>query len=256
MPALQMHFSYSSLAPTGHAYYYNAVTRESTYARPPHASHSVLPNQPRKTSQEKPLFKAHIPTTDWLRVKTTEGNVFYSHKARKESVWTVPDEIKDALGQLELDERRKEESRTKKGHMDKSEQGTGNGETAKRKAEEPIPVDEVVITKKSRTDVDFSDDEDEEDTSEDEEDENWQLVAADQLAKEADEQRHIGEAEDSRSKEDQVTESNQQAQSEQHKQSIVPAKVDLSIEEAKALFKVSLPLLCPHISSSSIHRHS
>lgn len=174
--------------------------------------------------------------------------MFYSHKARKESVWTVPDEIKDGLEQLEQLERRKEEqSKMKRGQINKSEQGAP--ETAKRKSEESIPVDEVFITKKPRTDVDLSDESDEEDISEDEEDEQWQVEAADQLAKEADElrrkrdeQRHIEETEvreDSGSKEDQVTESNQQ---------VVPAKVDLSIEEAKALFKVSLASLCAHIS--------
>jgi hypothetical protein len=249
MLALQLYFSHTSLAPTGHVYYHNTITRESTYTRPPPASLSVLPSQPRKTNQEKPLFKAQIPSTDWFRVKTTEGNVFYSHKGRKESVWTVPDEIKDGLEQLEQHERRKEEqSKTKKGQMDKSEQGAPG--TAKRKAEEPIPVDEVSITKKSRTDIDLSDENDEEDMSEDEEDEQWQLEAADQLAKEADELRRKREQQieveqDPGGKEDQVTESNQQAQSEQH---IVPAKVDLSIEEAKALFKVSLAFLCAHIS--------
>lgn len=246
MLALQLYFSHTSLAPTGHLYYYNTVTRESTYTRPPPAS---LPSQPRKTNQEKPLFKAQIPSTDWLRVKTTDGNVFYSHKGRKESVWTVPDEIKDGLEQLEQHERRKEEqSKTKNGQMDKSEQGTPG--TAKRKAEEPILVDEVFITKKSRTDNDLSDENDEEDMSEEDEDEQWQLEAAVQLAKEADELRRKREQQievehDPGSKENQVTESNQQAQSEQH---IVPAKVDLSIEEAKALFKVSLAFLCAHIS--------
>ena len=246
MLALQLYFSHTSLAPTGHLYYYNTVTRESTYTRPPPAS---LPSQPRKTNQEKPLFKAQIPSTDWLRVKTTDGNVFYSHKGRKESVWTVPDEIKDGLEQLEQHERRKEEqSKAKNGQMDRSEQGTPG--TAKRKAEEPILVDEVFITKKSRTDNDLSDENDEEDMSEEDEDEQWQLEAAVQLAKEADELRRKREQQieveqDPGSKENQVTESNQQAQSEQH---IVPAKVDLSIEEAKALFKVSLAFLCAHIS--------
>ena len=245
MLALQLYFSHTSLAPTGHLYYYNTVTRESTYTRPPPAS---LPSQPRKTNQEKPLFKAQIPSTDWLRVKTTDGNVFYSHKGRKESVWTVPDEIKDGLEQLEQHERKEEQSKTKNGQMDKSEQGTPG--TAKRKAEEPILVDEVFITKKSRTDNDLSDENDEEDMSEEDEDEQWQLEAAVQLAKEADELRRKREQQieveqDPGSKENQVTESNQQAQSEQH---IVPAKVDLSIEEAKALFKVSLAFLCAHIS--------
>jgi len=212
--------------------------------------------QLRSTKQEKPLFKAHIPTTDWLRVKTTEGNVFYSHKVRKESVWIVPDEIKEASEQLEQDERRKEElSKTKK------ERGIENGapETAKRKAEEPIPVDEVVITKKSRTDTDLSDEEDDEDTGDEDEDEEWQLEAAEQLAKEAeelkrkgDEQRRIEEmeAEQDSTKKDQGTESNQQTQSEQHGPVTKLPKVDLSIEEAKALFKVSVSFLCVHILSN------
>ena len=58
--------------------------------------------QPQK--KEKPLTKTPIPGTDWLRVKTTKGNVFYTNKSTKTSVWTVPEEIKDALIVMEREE--------------------------------------------------------------------------------------------------------------------------------------------------------
>ena len=53
-------------------------------------------------------MKTPIPGTAWLRVTTTVGNVFYTNTERKESVWSIPEEIKDAVEKLEEEEREKE----------------------------------------------------------------------------------------------------------------------------------------------------
>ena len=52
-------------------------------------------------------MKTPIPGTEWLRVLTTEGNTFYTHTTEKRSVWTVPEEIRDAVAQLEREEAEK-----------------------------------------------------------------------------------------------------------------------------------------------------
>src|ERR1700709_318026 len=89
--------------PAGQPYYYHAGTQESTYIRPfpsfPIISQAIVPQPPKK--KDKPLLKTPIPGTEWLRVKTTEGNIFYSHKVKKQSLWTVPDEIKDVVEAFE-----------------------------------------------------------------------------------------------------------------------------------------------------------
>lgn len=232
--------------PAGQPYYYHVGTQESTYIRPlpsfPTIPQAVIP-QPQK-KKEKPLLKTPIPGTEWLRVKTTEGNIFYSHKAKKQSLWTVPDEIKDAVEALERAEghenaqakeveklsfEEEQELKRLKAEM----QGV-----VKRKAEEPQPLDELVISKKARVEeeedeVEGERDEDEEE-SEEEEEEEWQREAAAQLAAEAEEEKKRLEEEVKEAKEAEETE----ARAMQEKQLNMPDRVDLSLEEAKALFKV------------------
>ena len=85
----------------------------------------------KKAKKERPLVKTPVPGTDWLRVLTTEGNTFYTHTAEKRSVWTVPDEIKDAVAQLEKTEaeeqadkqRREEEAKRAAEEEQKKEAG-------------------------------------------------------------------------------------------------------------------------------------
>ncbi|GJJ06330.1 hypothetical protein Clacol_000521 [Clathrus columnatus] len=100
-------------APGGQPYYYHVATNQSTYVRPlpvpgviPNA---IIPGALPKNKKEKPVAKTPIPGTSWLRVKTTEGNLFYTHKERKESVWEVPDEIKEKVAQLEQEEKEREQ---------------------------------------------------------------------------------------------------------------------------------------------------
>lgn len=122
-----------STAPNGTPYYYNNVTKQSTYVRPsvapmpgimppfPPGMHGVpvVANSnvmaaaapPKK--KEKPKEKIPIPNTTWTKVITTEGNVFYTEKTSKKSSWTVPDEIKEEVEAYEAEQRaeriRKEE---------------------------------------------------------------------------------------------------------------------------------------------------
>lgn len=102
----------------GALYWYHAASGQSTYQRPlsipfPPPNFSVPPPgypafppssssasapasdvKEKKKKKEKAKDKVPIEGTSWVRVKTSEGNTFYMNKASKESVWTVPDEIK------------------------------------------------------------------------------------------------------------------------------------------------------------------
>ncbi|KAH9482626.1 Transcription elongation regulator 1 [Psilocybe cubensis] len=215
------------LGPNGQPYYYNAVTRESTYIRP---TPQISPIQPKKASKkEKPLLKTPIPGTDWLKVTTTEGNIFYSHKVRKESVWVVPDELKPALDALQAKEN---ESRGKSAQKTKE-----TTSIAKRKADDTVPISEVVLNKKAKVDEE-GEEEDESESEEDnneEDEEDWQREAAQQLAKEAEEERQrIRDTEKQR-------EAEAEAQRTQVALKVaIPDRVDLSPEEGKALFKTLL----------------
>ncbi|KAI0080892.1 hypothetical protein K474DRAFT_1636919 [Panus rudis PR-1116 ss-1] len=242
------------ISPTGQPYYFNTLTKESTYIRPLPAFPippvqafipGATPQQPKK-KKEKPLVKTPIPGTDWLRVITTEGNTFYTHKVEKRSVWTVPDEIKDAVAELERKEaeEKEREAKRKSGKTERSMSEEVERIKAdvkemvnKRKAEVVEPVEEVVISKKARVEED--EDEDDED-SESEEEEEWQREAAAQLAKEAEEERQKQEEAKKREEEDKKAKQQAEAEAQKNRPLNMPDKVDLSIDEAKALFKTLL----------------
>ena len=161
-------------APAGQAYWYNSQTSISTYTRPvapppppgfspyapgslpPHyapATPAALPplhyNQQnnalstlsveaeipaKKEKKEKPKTKTVIGETPWTRVVTNKGNTFYTNRETKESVWSVPGEIRELVDALELEE---------------------NGGAKKRKAEdseeaveeivEDVPIDSIEV---------------------------------------------------------------------------------------------------------------
>ncbi|KIJ70580.1 hypothetical protein HYDPIDRAFT_78529 [Hydnomerulius pinastri MD-312] len=239
--------------PGGQPYYYHAASQQSTYIRPlpafPIAAPAPAIQQPKK-KKEKALVKTPIPGTEWLRVKTTEGNVFYTHKVKKESFWTVPEEIKDAVEEFERAEAHEAEQ-AKLQHqedvmrIEREEVERIKAEVqglVKRKAtDEPEPLDEVVITKKARVEEEEeeeeagTDDGGEEDEEESEEEE-WQREAAAQLAAEAEEEKQRQEEEAQLAKE-----AEEEAKRAQEKQQLhMPNRVDLSLDEAKALFKTLL----------------
>lgn len=197
------------------------------------------------------MVKTPIPGTEWLRVITNEGNTFYTHTARKQSVWTVPDEIKDAVEQLEREEALKKakeaEETARKAEEKKAAReaerilAEAQGIAVKRKAAEAVPMDEFVVSKKAKVageaeDEGMSDEEDDEDSDESEEEE-WQKEAAAQLAKEAEEEKVRQEEE--RKREEEEARKLKEAEKQRGKAQLhMPERVDLSIEEAKALFKV------------------
>ena len=178
-----------------------------------------MSTQPVKT-KEKPLFKTPIPGTDWLRVMTTDGNIFYSHKVKKESVWGIPEELKTALEALQGQERQHEEHFVPPPPIVKSPQ------VGKRKAIDAQPFEELALNKKARVEEGSSEEEEEEE--EEEEDEEWQREAVKQLAAEAEEER-IRSLE--REKEAAI-------EAQHIREQAIPQRMDLSIEEGKALFKV------------------
>ena len=210
----------TSSGPGGQPYYYNTQTRESTYIRP-------IPVQATTKKKEKPLVKTPIPGTEWLRVITSEGNTFYSHKLRKESVWGIPEEIRSAVEGLQTEERRQQ----------LTQEGTISV-NSKRKADILLDSDETVVNKRAKVKDDDEDDDDDDGDNDKEtsEDEDWQRRAAEQLATEAEEERKRVEAEMEKEKEVEVQRVRAAAEI------IMPQKVDLSIEEGKALFKVSATL--------------
>lgn len=247
--------------PAGQPYYYHAGTRESTYVRPlpafPIIPQAIIPQPPKK--KDKPSVKTPIPGTEWLRVTTTEGNIFYSHKAKKQSVWTVPEEIKDALEAFERAEKHEDAQNQQQEAKGKDVEKLGFEEEqelkriktemqslVKRKAEEPQPLDEVVISKKARVEEEAEGEEDEEgdeegedddDDDDESEEEEWQREAAAQLAAEAEEEKKRLEEEAKFAQEAEDTETKKMQENERS-QLNMPDRVDLSIEEAKALFKV------------------
>ncbi|KAF8175377.1 hypothetical protein BJ912DRAFT_1024508 [Pholiota molesta] len=213
--------------PNGIPYYFNALTQESTYVRP------VAPPQPVQPAakKEKAHLKTPIPGTDWIRVTTTEGNVFYNNKATKQSVWTVPEDLKAALEAFQAQELKAAEPKAKP------------TASSKRKAEEAVPVDEVVISKKTKVE---EEEEEEEDEDEDEEEEEWQREAAQQLAAEAEEEKKRAEE---RAKEEEL----EAQRTKEAIEAAIPARVDLSIEEGKALFKVRYSTLLREKDINPLH---
>ncbi|KIK97857.1 hypothetical protein PAXRUDRAFT_824485 [Paxillus rubicundulus Ve08.2h10] len=239
--------------PGGQPYYYHSASQQSTYVRPLPAF-PVIPAppipQPQK-KKEKPLLKTPIPGTEWLRVKTTGGNTFYTHKGRKESFWVIPEDIKEAVEKLENAEAHEAEQA-------KLQQMPQEGEVSRieremevevkrikaevqelvkrKKREEPEPLDEVVITKKARVEEEEDAEVGSEAEDEDESEEEWQKEAEEQLAAEAEEERQ--KREEVRLAREVEEASARKAQEKQRLN--MPDRVDLSLDEAKALFKTLL----------------
>ena len=252
-------------APGGQPYYFNSQTRESTYIRPlpTFPFHPVAPPQPVAPKKEKPLTKTPIQGTEWLRVKTTAGNIFYSNKVTKESVWTVPSEIRQLVESLESSERESNQNHIQDGSRVSATEEENLAEiqrvkdeveaTLKRKVEDVVPLDEVVISKRTKLGStgrgmgDAGDGEDDGEDSDDEsEEEEWQREAAAQLAAEAEEEQKRQEQENERIQ--QEAEAQKVKETQPHN---MPERVDLSLDEAKALFKVRLWISYEHPPSLS-----
>jgi transcription elongation regulator 1 len=200
------------------------------------AMQTAAPGQAKK---DKPLLKTPIPGTDWIRVKTTQGNTFYSNKATKASLWTTPDNIRDAVRELEEAEAA-EAAATERART----QATVDAEVArikgelqeavtKRKAGD-LPASEVKAAKKPKVASAEADDDD--DDSEEGEEEEWQKEAIAQLAAEAEAEKQRQEEERTR-KEQEAKRAKDELEDKARKLGI-PSRSDLSVDEAKAFFRV------------------
>ncbi|KAF3907939.1 hypothetical protein ABW21_db0205226 [Orbilia brochopaga] len=143
-------------APTGHMYYYHAETKTSTYTRPVAPAPNLPPSQPpypaaqsfqdpgypqnfnynrpynpqnirrprHQDKPDKPKTKRAIPNAEpWLFVTTKKGNTFIHNPETKESLWTAPDNLKDAIeGMVKLsleEERERERIRRRQSALDR-----------------------------------------------------------------------------------------------------------------------------------------
>jgi transcription elongation regulator 1 len=242
----------------------------------------ALPKE-KKKKKERPLQKTPLPGTPWLRVKTTEGNVFWTHKERKESVWEVPEEIRELAEQLEREEKEKEareiESETQQKLADQvretddtkriereevervMEEVKDAVAAGKRKAAEPAEGDTIAGQKKPRVEGGP------EGGPEEEPDERWQREIAGEMVAEMEaeagdstaklsleandaEQSPIFDEKDSRQESAAPPDTDNGTQLHFK----VPNRVDLSLDEAKALFKVSSrDLLCSYTTEGTWH---
>ncbi|XP_061991410.1 pre-mRNA-processing protein 40C isoform X1 [Rosa rugosa] len=91
-------------AETGVVYYYNAVTGESTYEKPP-----GFKEEPDKVSvQPVPVSTVNLSGTDWVLVTTSDGKKFYHNSKTKVSSWQIPNEV--------IEMRKKQDGDTPKEH--------------------------------------------------------------------------------------------------------------------------------------------
>ncbi|KXN90242.1 Endoplasmin [Leucoagaricus sp. SymC.cos] len=239
------------LSPAGVAYYHNAQMQESTYIRPLPSFHSTAVIQAQNVSKkEKPVLKKPVPDTEWLCVLTNLGNSFYFNKSQKLSVWSIPDEIANVVAQMEL-KRKEDEQKAQQDLLTQKAQAEEARQVEvdrikkemkgiiKRKADEEMLLGELVVSKKAKVE---SEEEDEEDSGEDEEEE-WQREAAAQLAAEAEEERKWQQEEKNRQEEEELRQREMEAEVQRVQTAgliNMPSKVDLSLDEAKALFKTLL----------------
>uniref|UniRef100_A0A1J3HXB7 Pre-mRNA-processing protein 40C n=1 Tax=Noccaea caerulescens TaxID=107243 RepID=A0A1J3HXB7_NOCCA len=82
---------------TGVVYYYNSVTGQSTYEKPP-----GFERQPDKVPvQPIPVSMENLHGTDWALVSTNDGKKYYYNNKTKVSSWQIPAEVKDLVKKTE-----------------------------------------------------------------------------------------------------------------------------------------------------------
>ncbi|KIY71447.1 HSP90-domain-containing protein [Cylindrobasidium torrendii FP15055 ss-10] len=210
--------------PNGVRYYFNANTQESTYVRP-----TGVPLAPK--APERPTTKIAIPGTDWLRVRTNRNNLFFFHPSSKQSVWTVPEDIRDAVERLDIEQAQRTQPMSE---ADQEIQRVKNEVEGlfKRKADDD---GNAPAAKKARMEDEDSEESEEEEEG-DGEQEDWEREAAEQLAIEAQEAAKKAKAEgDLRRKQ---SEAEAVALARRKAELGIPDGVELNSEEAKAMFKV------------------
>ncbi|KAF8050056.1 hypothetical protein N665_2057s0003 [Sinapis alba] len=82
---------------TGVVYYYNSVTGQSTYEKPP-----GFEREPDKVPvQPIPISMENLHGTDWALVSTNDGKKYYYNNKTKVSSWQIPAEVKDLVKKTE-----------------------------------------------------------------------------------------------------------------------------------------------------------
>ncbi|ORY32528.1 hypothetical protein BCR39DRAFT_375721 [Naematelia encephala] len=242
-------------------YYYNSNTRESTYTRPPFpglfgaappATATGSPSQSapseKKKKKEKPKNKVPIPGTTWTRVTTNEGNVFYFEKDSKRSEWSVPAEIEAEVEALEAEEQaakeeaeREEKERLEKERLERiKERERIRLEVEEERKRKREAMDETgqerrkpKVAKIDKENGEAGEEEEAEYAPMDEEDEEaWMKAVAAEFA-EADQ----AEAQEKEKDAEKIKEEEEAAAK---KVFAVPEKVNVSLEEGRALFKALL----------------
>ncbi|KAL1921158.1 uncharacterized protein VTP21DRAFT_10874 [Calcarisporiella thermophila] len=143
-------------SPTGHPYFYNSITGQSSWVPPPpqplaypppQMAPSPIPKQPTEKSPKKkaPKDKAKsmrpIPGTSWRLVTTHQGNEFYHNKETGKSSWVLPEEIREAVDKMKQEdkEREREEEEKKKR---KAEEEELEAKRVKRENQEDMEITE------------------------------------------------------------------------------------------------------------------
>ncbi|CEI98498.1 hypothetical protein RMCBS344292_12605 [Rhizopus microsporus] len=128
-------------APTGQPYWYNTLTRQSTWTFP------VQAVSPQSQQQEQPKEKKkeadQIPGTHWLFVLTHDGYEFYYDRETKTSVWEMPKELEEPMKELERLEKEEKEQKEEESKKRKLEQEQKEEEETKKiKIEQEEEVNE------------------------------------------------------------------------------------------------------------------
>ncbi|KAJ1306464.1 hypothetical protein OPQ81_007467 [Rhizoctonia solani] len=253
-------------APTGHTYYYHATTKQSTYTRPlppihmggpapgppppfPPTSNPVPtsaagaaegapPSDPfsekksKKSKKEKPAKKTPIPDTPWIRVVTNLGNVFYTHTERKESVWTCPEEIAEAVAEIEREEDAAKEAEREQEMREKAERERHEREEQERLEVERVRKEAEAAGAKRKAE-EAGESASKKPRVEEEDEEAWQRQVAEEMAEEEEKPAPGGSpAKDTETSVPPVFK--------------VPDQVKLNPEEAKALFMTLLNEVSPN----------
>ncbi|KAB8346039.1 hypothetical protein FH972_023091 [Carpinus fangiana] len=136
-------------APTGHTYYYNAETKQSTYTRPvtftppvaqapivhpsyPTDRQSQFASTPASTNFARPAFEKRVPRRDhgandrpktkhaipgclpWLLVKTKLGRRFVHNPETGESLWKIPEDVMKWVLEYDIQSQRRKHGQPEK----------------------------------------------------------------------------------------------------------------------------------------------
>ena len=189
-----------------------------------------------------------IPGTTWTRVTTNEGNVFYFEKETKRSEWSVPEDIREDVAALEAEEQAKRQQvekedreQTEKERLERLKEmervrlevmEDRKRQAVKRKEREEngeAGEPDAKVAKQEEGDGEFG-------PQNEEDEEAWMKAVA---AEFADADKAV-EAEKVRDKAAVEREEEEAAK----KVFSVPEKVNVTLEEGRALFKVGSSRPC------------